>query len=390
MQRRWLIGGVAVLAAAAGGTLWAVNRPAEVPAKDKDAVATLSFSAAEVARASQTVLPRVVEFSGPLVAPSTATVRAKAAGTLTSLKVVEGSRVHKGEALGTLDLAELNARLSERVALAESAKAQWAQAERSHASNEHLAQQQFISPIALEASKAALNTARAQVNAAQAQVEAVRVGLHEAALVAPIAGIVAKRQALAGEKVAAEQAIVTLVDLALLEMAGSVGTHEVASLKPGMPVQVMVEGDPRPVAGRLARIAPSVDAGSRSIGVAVEIANPEERLRAGQFAMARVSLPQTAASLTVPVSALASASGQEYVWTLEQGKLFRRSVVTGRRDGASGLAEVLQGLQPGVLVLATRFENLREGAAAKLADGAPASGGAAEAGAKGADAAASR
>jgi len=239
MQRRWLIGGVAVLAAAAGGTLWAVNRPAEVPAKDKDAVATLSFSAAEVARASQTVLPRVVEFSGPLVAPSTATVRAKAAGTLTSLKVVEGSRVHKGEALGTLDLAELNARLSERVALAESAKAQWAQAERSHASNEHLAQQQFISPIALEASKAALNTARAQVNAAQAQVEAVRVGLHEAALVAPIAGIVAKRQALAGEKVAAEQAIVTLVDLALLEMAGSVGTHEVASLKPGMPVQVM-------------------------------------------------------------------------------------------------------------------------------------------------------
>jgi len=109
----------------------------------------------------------------------------------------------------------------------------------------------------------------------------------------------------------------------------------------------------------------------------VEIANPDERLRAGQFAMARVSLPQTAASLTVPVSALASASGQEYVWTLEQGKLFRRSVVTGRRDGASGLAEVLQGLQPGVLVLATRFENLREGAAAKLADGAPASGGAA-------------
>ena len=49
----------------------------------------------------------------------------------------------------------------------------------------------------------------------------------EAALVAPISGIVSKRHALPGEKVAAEQELLTIVDLRKLEMAGSVGTHEV-------------------------------------------------------------------------------------------------------------------------------------------------------------------
>jgi len=121
------------------------------------------------------------------------------------------------------------------------------------------------------------------------------------------------------------------------------------------------------VSGRLARIAPAVDAGSRAINVAVVIHNPDERLRAGQFASASVSLPDTAAALTVPVTALGSASGQEFVWTVEGGKLFRRSVTTGRRDAASGQVEVLQGLAPEVLVLATHFDNLREGGPARMA-----------------------
>ena len=376
-----MFGGAAVLALVAGGAFWAVSQKAPAKAHEakdgKDAAeVALQFSPSEVVRAQMRVLPRVVELSGPLVAPNTAVVRAKASGTLVALNVAEGSRVRKGEALGTLDLADLNARLAERQALAESARAQLAQADRAHQSNVHLAEQQFISPVALETSKAALGSARAQLNAAQAQVDTVRVALREAALLAPIGGIVAKRQALPGEKVSAEQPIVTLVDLAKLELAATVGTQGVGQLRPGLPVQVMVEGDAKPVTGRIARIAPAVEAGSRAIGVTVELANPNERLRAGQFAMARVSLPETPPSLTVPSTAVGSASGQEYVWTLEKGKLLRRSITTGRHDAATGAAEVLQGITADTVVLAASFDNLREGQAASVGD-KPAAAGAA-------------
>ena len=54
-------------------------------------------------------------------------------------------------------------------AAVESARATLVQAERTHASNTSLAAQQFISPIALENSRAQLDAAKAQVNQALAQ-----------------------------------------------------------------------------------------------------------------------------------------------------------------------------------------------------------------------------
>jgi hypothetical protein len=44
----------------------------------------------------------------------------------------------------------------------------------------------------------------------------------------------------------------------------------------------------------------------------------------------------------------------------------RRAVTTGRRDLALGRVELLGGLPEGVPVLAGRFDNLREGAAARI------------------------
>jgi membrane fusion protein (multidrug efflux system) len=246
----------------------------------------------------------------------------------------------------------------------ESARAQWAQAERTHASNQRLADQQFISSQALEASRAALETARAQLNAAQAQLETVRVGWRQAVLVAPIGGVVAKRHVVPGEKLSPEQQVLTIVDLGKLELAGSVGTHEVSLLAPGMPVEVQIEGVAQPVTGRLARIAPAAEPGTRSIGVTIELANPKESFRAGQYALAKVVLPDSGQRLTVPASAIASTSGQDHVWVIENGALLRRAITTGRRDPASGRVEVLQGLPPGAQVLAARFDNLREGAKA--------------------------
>lgn len=367
MNKRWVIAGVAVAVLAAGSTVAVMAARKGSPSGEaKPEEKVLDFTAKEVVAPKTQPLAGTVEFSGPLVAPNTAVVRAKAAGTLLNLTVQEGSRVTAGQKLGTVDLADLTARLNERQALMESARAQMVQAERTHASNQRLAEQSFISSNALESSKAALDTARANLAAAQAQAETVRINLREAGLVAPISGIVAKRHVVPGEKVAQEQQIVTIVDLTKLEMAGSVGTHEVGMLQPGMPVTVHVEGVADPVKGNLARIAPAAEPGTRSIGVAIAIANPKEQLRAGQYAQAQVVMPEGAPRLTLPVAAIGTASGQEYVWMIEEGKLLRRAVTTGRRDEAKGLVEVKDGVKPQAQVLAMRFDNLREGAAARV------------------------
>jgi membrane fusion protein (multidrug efflux system) len=362
-KRVWWVGAAALMLAA--GVAGAVaSGKLKLPGKDVKPDPVLEFTSAEVVRPELVSMPARVEFSGPLVAPVTAIVRAKVAGTLLHLSVGEGSRVKAGQTLGSVDLADLGSRIAERSALLESARAALGQAERTHAQNERLAAQQFISAAALDGSRAALDTARAQLAAAQAALNTTRVGLREAALVAPISGIVAKRHSVAGEKVAAEQPLLTIVDLSTLELAGSVGTHEVSRLAPGMPVQVRVEGHDSPVAAQIARIAPAADAGTRAIGVTIVLANPDERYRAGVYAAAGVALADDTRRLTLPASAIATTGGQDHVWLIADGSLQRRMVSLGRRDERQGRVEVLDGVAPASEVLAARFENLREGAKA--------------------------
>ncbi|MFN3303539.1 MAG: efflux RND transporter periplasmic adaptor subunit [Roseateles sp.] len=369
MRKSFKWGGIAAVVLLVGGAGVAVmaskGDEAKKPGEAKPKT-VLEFVASEVVKPVVTAMPAQIEFSGPLVAPGTVVVRAKSNGTLLNLAVSEGSRVKAGQALGQVDLEELRYRIAERGASVEAMRAQMEQAERTYKANEGLAAKNFIAQTALDTSRAAFEAARANWQAAKAQLDTSQVTLRQAALVSPINGIVAKRHALPGEKLAAEQQILTIVDLAKLELAGLVGTHEVGRLQPGMPVQVKVEGIDQPVEAKIARIAPSAEPGTRSIGVTLVLDNPRELYRAGQYAVAKVVLPDDTQRLTVPMAAISRNSGQEQVWMIENGVLARRIVTTGRSDAREGRVEVLTGLKPDAQVLAARFDNLREGDPAQV------------------------
>jgi len=369
----WGVGLLLLLGLVAVGAAWQAGKLGSLAkgvvkdaanADDKTTAAPLEFAAREVVQPRRLPMPQTLMISGPLVAPQSAVLRSRASGTLLSLVVAEGDRVRAGQVLGHVETAEINTRLAERQAQLESARVALAQAERQHASNERLAAQQFISAMALDNSRSALDAARAAMQAAQATLDTTRVALRDAALVAPIAGIVAKRMALPGEKLSIDQPLLSIVDLSQLEVAGSVATHEVSRLSVGMQVQVQVEGVDQAITGRVARIAPAAEPGTRSIGVTISLQNVKERMRAGQYAMVRATLPDDTERLTLPVEAVGNTAGQDHVWLIEGGVLARRAVVVGRRDAQR--VEVLQGLQDRHQVLAARFENLREGAQARV------------------------
>lgn len=366
MRKQWWLGGVAVAVLAGGAGVYATSGSSAPAAKKDAAKPALEFQAGEVIKPTMAPMPGLIEFSGPLVAPNTVIVRAKASGSLDRLTVGEGSRVKAGQSLGQLDLEELRHKVAERNASVESARAMYEQSERQYKANQGLASQNFIAPTALDNSRAQLESARGQMLSAQAQLGTSEVLLRQAALISPIDGIVAKRHTLPGEKVAAEQQVLTIVDLSKLELAGLVGTHEVGKLSPGMTVQVKVEGSDEPVTARIARIAPAAEPGTRSIGVTLTLDNTGERFRAGQYAVARVELPDDKPRLTVPSTAVGAVSGQEHVWLIEKGMLVRRIVTTGRRDPREGRVEILAGVTPQSQVLGARFDNLKEGERAEI------------------------
>jgi membrane fusion protein (multidrug efflux system) len=260
MNKKWLLGGVGMVLLAGGGVaVWTGALPMPGALAKSQAVAfgkqdgdkkpevPLEFAPREVVQPSLARLPGSVEFSGPLVAPQTAVVRARAAGTLLTLGVAEGSRVQAGQVLGRIELADLSSRMAERK------RRHRFGPRRAGAGRAQPRQQRAAGRAAVHLAAGTRAVARGagyracQPHAAQAALETTRVALRDGTLLAPISGIVAKRHVLPGEKLSMEQQVLTIVDLARLELAGSVGTHEVARIQPGMAVQVQVEGVDQPV-----------------------------------------------------------------------------------------------------------------------------------------------
>ena len=66
------------------------------------------------------------------------------------------------------------------------------------------------------------------------------------------------------------------------------------------------------------------EAGTRAILVFVQIPNPDAVLRGGMFATGRIRLAAGAAVPTLPATAIRNEAGQNFVWTIDDGKLVRR------------------------------------------------------------------
>ena len=132
-----------------------------------------------------------------------------------------------------------------------------------------------------------------------------------------------------------------------------------------MPVGLAIDGfGERRFSGRIERINPATEAGTRAILVYVGIPNADRSLRGGMFATGRIALAADAPAPTLPQTAIRTEAGQTFVWSIDNGKLVRRIVVIGRRDDEAGRVEVKTPLPADLSILAARFDNLKDGAPA--------------------------
>lgn len=371
MTRRakwWTVLGVAALAVVIGvAAIAAARRKAEEDAAKKADRPPLEFTQRDVVRLQPQRLATELALPGTLQAVSQAIVRAKLAAEVRHVLVREGERVAAGQVVAEFDTAPLRAQLAERTAALEGARAQLSTTERTRQTNAKLVKQNFISQNAFDTADSAHQGQLAAVAMAQAQLEQSQLQLNDAVVRAPIAGVVARRHVQPGEKVGFDAPLVAIVDLSQLEVQAQASVGDIAAIRGGMPAEVEIEGLPeRRFAGRVERINPSAEPGTRTINIYVALRNEETLLKTGMFARVHLTVAQHNAVAALPLSALRGESGQQYVWVIDGGKLARRSVATGARDGRAQLVEISSGLRPGEIVLATKFDNLKDGLAATL------------------------
>ena len=373
-RKRWFVlAGLAV--AVAVGALVATQSGAlklGAKAEQKKEQPPLAFAAADIVRLAPHKLSVELSMPGTVQAFNQATVRSKLSAEVRRLPVREGDRVAAGQVIAEFDTAQLRNQLAERQAALESARATLAQTERTRANNAQLVKQSFISQSAFDTADDAFRAQVAAVQAAEAQLAQTQLLLSDAVVRAPIAGQVARRHVQPGEKVAFDAPLLHIVDLARLEVQAQAPVADVARIAQGAEVDIEIEGlAGQTFKGRIDRINPSTEAGSRMIAVYVLLPNDDGRLRGGMFAKVRLQVGGQAPVPALPVAAVQDDRGQSYVWIVADGKLARRNVVTGARDERAQRIEITSGLSGTEQVIGTKFDNLREGMLANIVTAEP-------------------
>lgn len=362
-----------VLVIVAAGIVSQLMRPS-APAKPAAASVaaappTLEFLPQEVVTAAPVEIRQTLSLSGSLRAVDMATIKARVSADVRQVLVREGESVRAGQTVVMTDGTEYEARVAQARGNLDAARAQLEIATKTLDNNRALMEKGFISRNAFDNAASQYSAAEANVAAARGAMNIVQKSLNDTVIRTPISGLVAARYVQPGEKVSPDNKLLDIVNLQKMELEAAVPTSDIAQIVVGQPVSLRIEGLPEYFEGKVVRINPGTQAGSRSVPVYVQVANPKNILRVGMFAEAQLVLRAKQGVLALPQSAVHKDSQGAYVYTIANGQLKKTTVTVGI-DGRSGedyLTEIVSGLDFGAQVIRTDMGNLQTGTRVRVA-----------------------
>jgi len=331
-----LIGAIALGVARALNKRSAQREAAATAAATLQQAPVYEIGAAEVTRVQRLTLEQAVAVSGSLKAVQTAAIKARVAGEVQGLDKREGDRVAAGEIVARIDSTEAQARVRQADEQARAAQAQVAIAQRNLDNNQQLVRQGFISATALETTAGTLAAAQATHRAALAALDIARKGLADTTLRAPLNGQIAARLVQNGERVGVDARLLEVVDLSAFELEAALAPAAAAAVEPGQKALLRVEGLAQPVPATVARINPSVQAGSRSVLVYLRVP-AAAGMRQGLFAQGQI-VTGTLQAAAVPLSAVRNDQPAPYVQVLQDGRVAHVGVALARQGLHQGEA----------------------------------------------------
>jgi multidrug efflux system membrane fusion protein len=307
---------------------------------------------------------------GTVQASASVTIRARVDGELQRVLFSEGQDVHAGDILAQIDPRPFQAQVDQAAAQLARDEAQVANAQLDLKRNAALLALDSIAQQTYDTQKAQLAQYEATVRADRAQFDYARVQLGYTSVSSPIDGRTGMRLTDAGNLVRAAEAtgiaMVNQIDPVTLTftIAEDNFARVSGALKHGKaPLQVLAYGrDETDLLGqgKLLLINNQIDAGTGTVQLKAQFANPEHKLWPGQFINVRLVLGNLANALVVPASAVQRGPDGTFVYSVRADQTVEVSNVKVAllRDGKAVIAE---GLKAGDVVVADGQAKLRPG-----------------------------
>lgn len=320
------------------------------------------------------------------------------AGRVRDVAVQPGDRVSAGQLLGEMDPIDLDDRLLAQEAAQRRAQANVLTAEaqvREVAARKAFADAQAtryarllesssVSREAAAAKRQEADAARAGLQAAQASVEAAkhelaRLGAERDALqlqrsnlrlVAPVAGLVVRRDADPGTTVVAGQAVVEIVEPGSVWVSARFDQQRAGGLAAALPASIVLRSRADEVLpATVVRVEPVADAVTEEVLARIDFDRlPEHLPPLGELAEITVSLPELPARPIVPNAAVQRVDGALGVWTVDDGGALRFTALRLGRADLDGRVQVLDGLSGGERVVVYSRKPLSAGSRIEIVD----------------------
>lgn len=336
---------ILLVAAALGGIVYLLNKN---KANNEAVTAEASKMNSTVAVRVDTVRQQSVDMAylsnGTFQPKQEVVVSAEAAGRVVRVLVDEGDHVSAGQTLAIVQGDKLNVNVANAEANFNNAKADLERFESAYKSGGVTKQQ--------------LDGAKLQFETAKNNVQAAKLNAGDVTIKTSVAGVVNSRKIEPGTYVNPGTPAFEIVNVNTLKLRVNVDEKNVAPLQVGQDVEitVSVQSDKK-YTGKITFIAPKADA-SLNFPVEIEIANPNNALRAGMYGTARFGGEGQANALVIPRNAFVGSISDQLVYVAKDGKAVQSKVVPGRTFG--NMVEVVDGVNEGELVIISGQINLAD------------------------------
>ena len=205
---------------------------------------------------------------------------------------------------------------------------------------------------------------QSKVAQAKSQLEVARKNLRDCRLVAPVSGIIGRKQVGAGETAMPSQAVVTILDVSRVKVRVAIPEAEIGSISTNTSSVIRVEAINSSFVGGRIEKGVQADALTHTYDIRINVANSGRKLLPGMVANVQfsgVSSHAMGVLPTLPVTAIQKkADGSLFVWTVDKNNAAHRTPVTiGETQG--NRVSVTSGVGENERVVTEGYQKLSEG-----------------------------
>ena len=323
--------------------------------------------------------------SGYVVAQRKSAVASKTTGMLEWIGVEEGSRVTTGQIIASLENKDLEAAvrqaeaaLQNAKAIREQSRAELADAEKSLQRQKELLTSKIVSlsdydiaDARFKRAVAATASAEAGIATAAAALQGAKVNLGYSLLRAPFDAVVLTKNADVGDIITplgaaanAKAAVVTIADLASLEIEADVSESNLAQIRQGQPCEITLDALPGSrFRGVVHTIVPTADRSKASVMVKVRFLERDQRVFPEMsarvaFLQREAQAGDNIAKVVLNPAAVVTRNGHSGVYLVVGDRVRFTPVTPGIKLG--DLLEVA-GLKSGAKVALKPLDKLKDG-----------------------------